>query len=258
MLKQSKPIFAVRDVQESIAFYRDVLGFESPWFWGEPVCFGGIGCGDIHVMFNQMPEIAARIEGHQHHYWTDDINALHEKHQAGGAPIIDPIANKPWGLREYTVRDPNGYHLRFGGPSTYERPATALQTMPDFIRIEPRLPTLAEYSGIARSVHWTKAAETCRALTNSLCGVVAIDTRSNQAVGMARAMEDAYAWYSIWDVAVRPGYQSQRIGTAMMESLLSQLREVAPKGSHVHLFTFSHAFYTRLSFATDTCTKLTL
>jgi GNAT superfamily N-acetyltransferase len=87
---------------------------------------------------------------------------------------------------------------------------------------------------------------------------VAIDTRTGQAVGMARAMEDAYAWYSIWDVAVRPDYQSQRIGTSLIESLLSMLRDVAPKGSHVHLFTYSHSFYARMGFATDTCTKLSL
>ncbi len=258
MLKQSQPIFAVKDVKETIAFYQDVLGFESPWFWGDPVCYGGIGWGEIHVMFNQMPHIAANIEGHQHHFFTDDVNSLHDRHQRAGAPIIEPIGNKPWGLREYTVRDPNGYHLRFGGPSTYEKPATALETIPDFVRVEPRLPTDAEYAEIARSVNWTKTADNCKPLRASLFGAVAMDARTNQAVGMARVIEDAYAWYSIWDVAVHPDYQSKRIGTAMLESLLARLREVAPKGSAVHLFTFSHSFYARLGFVTDTCTKLKL
>ncbi len=258
MLKQSQPIFAVRDVREAIAFYQDVLGFENPWFHGDPATFGGIGWGNVSVLFNQLPEIAARIEGHQHHYWTDDVNALHAKHVAAGAPIIGPIENKPWGLREYTVRDPNGYHLRFGGPSTYVKPASARETLAEFIRIEPRLPNADEYGQIARSVNWTKSAETCRALNDSLLGAVAIDTRSDQAVGMARVMEDAYAWYSIWDVAVRPDYQSQRIGTALLESLIARLREVAPQGSNVHLFTYSHAFYARLGFVTDTCTRLKL
>ncbi len=258
MLKRSQPIFAVKDVKATIAFYENVLGFGSPWFWGDPVCFGGIQRDSVQVMFNQQPDLAAKIEGHQHHFWVDDLDGLHARHIAAGAPIIEPIGNRPWGLREYTVRDPNGYHLRFSGPTTYVKPATALDTMPAYIRIESRLPTGAEFIALAASVGWKKTAESSRWLAGSLLGVVAIDKSSDEAVGMARAVEDAYGWYSIWDVVVRPVFQSQRIGTAMMESLLDQLRRRGPAGATVNLFTFHSSFYERMGFAQNTCTSLKL
>jgi GNAT superfamily N-acetyltransferase len=75
---------------------------------------------------------------------------------------------------------------------------------------------------------------------------------------MARAMEDAQGWYSVWDVVVRPEYQSQRIGTAIIETLLDQLRHRGTGGGRVFLFTFSHKFYQRLGFSTETCSMVRL
>ena len=65
-----------------------------------------------------------------------DIDALYARHKAAGATIVHPIENKPWGIREYTVRDPSGYHLRFGGPLKYEPPPTTTESLPPYIRVE--------------------------------------------------------------------------------------------------------------------------
>src|SRR5690348_9199525 len=120
MLNRSEAIFAVRDVKEAVDFYTEKLGFSGGWFWGDPVDFGGVRFGEVGAMFRLHPKLAANIEGHQHAFFTDAIDELHANHVERGAPIIMPIENKPWGLREYIVRDPNGYHLRFGGRPTYE------------------------------------------------------------------------------------------------------------------------------------------
>src|SRR5438067_1400610 len=36
-----EPVLAVRDVAAAAAYYRDVLGFEDVWLWGEPPTHGG-------------------------------------------------------------------------------------------------------------------------------------------------------------------------------------------------------------------------
>ncbi len=38
---------------------------------------------------------------------------MYQAHRANGARIVSELEDKPWGLREYTIEDPNGYHLRF-------------------------------------------------------------------------------------------------------------------------------------------------
>jgi uncharacterized glyoxalase superfamily protein PhnB/GNAT superfamily N-acetyltransferase len=259
MIKRSEPIFAVRDVKETIAFYRDTLGFGNEWMWGDPVSFGGISYGDVSVMFRQQPHIVDHIAGHEHFYWSDDIDASYAQHTERGAAVVSPIENKPWRVREYTVRDPNGYHLRFGGPPTHEKPAGALSEMPDHIRIEERPPTWSEFRVLHEAVKWGPLPETSSGvLERSALGVVAIDTRSGRVIGTARAVRDAQSWFSIWDVMVDPPYQHQRVGTTMVKRLLDGLRRDAPKGSNVHLFTFSDSFYARLGFRSEKCSLIRL
>jgi GNAT superfamily N-acetyltransferase len=90
-----------------------------------------------------------------------------------------------------------------------------------------------------------------KALANSLLGVVAIDTRDGQTIGMARASGDG-RFYMIWDVIVLPPYQGQKIGTALMERTLEELRRIGPKGAFVGLFAYKRGFYQTLGF-TDGC-----
>lgn len=107
-------ILAVPDVVAATTYYRGVLGFKKEWHWDTPVTFGGVRWDKINVMFCRQPELAARIEGHQHAIFLSGVDQLYELHKKNGAAIISPLENKPWGLREYMVRDLNGYHLRFG------------------------------------------------------------------------------------------------------------------------------------------------
>ncbi len=251
MLKRSEPIFAVRDIHETLAFYRNVLGFESDWTWGTPIGFGGARWGEVHVMFCLQPELAGRVDGHMHFFQCEDIESLHARHVAAGANIISPIENKPWNVREYTVRDPNGYHLRFSGPLKYERPATATDSLPPYIQIVPRRPTWEEYCAVQTSVGWGKSQQMYDTAGRSDMYFVAIDTRNQQVIGTTRVMCDADKWYSIWDVAVCVEYQGQRIGTALIEAAIEQIKRVAP-GSLVHLFTYRPEFYQTLGFKTET------
>ncbi|HEY7086438.1 MAG TPA: GNAT family N-acetyltransferase [Tepidisphaeraceae bacterium] len=251
MLISSEPIFAVSDVRETVRFYRDVLGFESEWLYENPPNFGGVRWGKAHIMFCLQPEMKDKIEGRQHWFKVEDVDAIYARHKSAGAPIISDIANRPWGMREYTVRDINGYHLRFAGPTTYEKSKTSTEMLPPHIRIDVRKATLDEYMKITAAVGWNKDETTMpRALEHSLFCVVASDSRDGQAVGMARVCGDG-RYYTIWDVMVMPHYQGQKIGSAMMEAAMAELRRMGPKGAFVGLFTGKPAFYERFGFVRD-------
>jgi GNAT superfamily N-acetyltransferase len=255
-LKGSEAIFAVSSVVETVKFYRAVLGFTGEWLWGGPPTFGGVCWGKVQVMLCQQPELAAKVEGHQHHFYCEAIDELHEQHRAAGAAIISPIGNKPWGLREYTVRDLNGYHLWFGGSVGYQRPPTARSTLQEFIAIEERLATVDEYSAMMDAIGWNKNADNVpTALANSLYGAVALDRRQapgKQIAGMIRVIGDAARVFYIQDVVVIPTLQNQHIGAAMMEATVAWLRRNAPKGAMAYLFTGKPAFYERFGFHPDT------
>jgi predicted N-acetyltransferase YhbS/uncharacterized glyoxalase superfamily protein PhnB len=252
-LRSSEAILAVADVPATVKFYRDALGFQGQWLWGTPATFGGVRWGAVHVMFCQQRELAARVEGHQHFFFCHDVNALRQRHQTTGAPVISEIEDKPWGIREYTVRDINGYHLRFGGSPSYQRPATATSVLPAFIRIVERLPSVDEFAELTRSVGWNPSdpATSALALRNSLYGVVALDTRETddgRVVGAIRVVGDGAKFFYVQDVMVRPGLQHLRIGSAMMESVMAWLKRSAPRGAFIGLFTGKGGFYERYGF----------
>ena len=249
VITQSTAVLAVADVLRTVEFYVTVLGFTQRWLWGDPPTFGCVGMGQIELFLCQQPDLAIAIEGHQHFFSVDDVDALHGQHVAAGAVVISPLENKPWSVREYTVRDCNGYHLRFSGLLAYERLPTALDSLPSYIRVEPGLPDYATYASLFESVGWASNETSMRsALTNTLTGVLATDTRDGQIVGMTRATGDG-RHVMIWDVIVRPSHQGQKIGAAMVERLLDDLRTRGfPPGAFVGLFTGRPGFYETLGF----------
>src|SRR6185436_16421082 len=142
----------------------------------------------------------------------------------------------------------NGYHLRFCGPLAYERPKSATDVLPPHIRIEKRTPEFADFLRLDRAVGWAEAKEhLAESLARSLFCITATDTRSGQLVGALRVCGDGL-YYTIWSVMVLPEVQGQKIGSAIMEMALAELRKIGPKGAFVGLFTGRPAFYERLGF----------
>lgn len=252
MISKSTAVLAVADVRETIDFYVSVLGFRQRWLWGNPPTFGCIGMGRVEVFLSHRPELVATIESHGHYFWVEDLPTLHAQHVSAGAPIIEALENKPWGNREYTVRDCNGYHLRFAGPEKYERPVTAVEALPPHIRIDAAVPDYETYAALFTSVGWTNQESSMRAaLAGTILGVLATDTRDEQTIGMVRATGDGKN-YMIWDVIVRPSHQGQKIGSAMLERTLEELRRSgAPQGAFVGLFASKTRFYEQAGFKQD-------
>jgi predicted enzyme related to lactoylglutathione lyase len=50
------------------------------------------------------------------YFWVDDVEALHAEVTDRGAEIVHGPIDQGYGLREFRVRDPDGYILAFGRP----------------------------------------------------------------------------------------------------------------------------------------------
>src|SRR5579872_899271 len=148
------PILAVPDVLAAVAYYVGVLGFDHDFLWQDPPTHGAVRRGPVQIQFSLNPSLASRTAGAQYFFFVRAVEEFHTLHRANGAEIISPIENKPWGLREYTVRDPFGYQLRFAGPEKFEKPANARDSLPPHIHIVERMPTIEEYITITKSVNW--------------------------------------------------------------------------------------------------------
>jgi len=249
-LRHSEPIFPVADVVATVRYYRAVLGFADQWLWGDPPDFGGVRWGKISVMFAQQSGPDANVGGQWHSFFVDGIDALCDLHRRNGATICSPLEAKPWGLREYTVRDLNGHYLRFGQRGS-DRSATAGREPASTVAIVERLPNLDEYQGLIQAVGWARIVPTDtagEALANARFGVVAVD--GDRVVGAGLVLGDGATLAYLKDIMVLPEWQGRRIGSRIVQALLDIIRRTAPGGMLVTLFTGQNLaeFYEQFGF----------
>lgn len=126
-LSGSCPLFQVFDMLESVAFYRDLFGFEihqqSPyvetpyphidWVW--------LKRDDIDLMLNTAYEAEdrpperdpARATAHSDvclYLGCPDVDEAFELLKAG-LPDLKPPETAPYGMRQLNLRDPDGYAI---------------------------------------------------------------------------------------------------------------------------------------------------
>ena len=117
------PYFIVDDVVATAHYYRDTLGFQFMRFWGEPPCFTIVTRNGAAIMLSQ-PEKPGSMRPNSTvdpeqtiwdgYVWIDNADALYEEFQQKGVTVTQPICDQPYGCREFTIRDCNGYTLGFG------------------------------------------------------------------------------------------------------------------------------------------------
>ena len=87
------------------------------------------------------------------------------------------------------------------------------------VELIERIPTAEEHAALFQAVGWEPYAppEIAAALANTRYGIVALD--AGQAIGMGRVIGDGGKFYYIQDFAIRPEYQGQGVGQALMDVL---------------------------------------
>ena len=106
---QGAPVLHVPDVVGTAAFYRDVLGFT--WDFGdETYAVVWRDNSAIHLARGgQRPPTGIHL-----FQWVRDVDAYFREIRDRGADVIDEPTDRPYQIREFKVRDPNGIEIVFG------------------------------------------------------------------------------------------------------------------------------------------------
>jgi predicted enzyme related to lactoylglutathione lyase len=106
---QPVPELPVADVERSQQHYRDALGFEIAWLDPSKE-IGAVSRGRVAIFFRKRTQ---PFEPAVHWVFAEDIDATYQELQALGANIVQPLAEMPWGLRQFTVEDLDGNRFYF-------------------------------------------------------------------------------------------------------------------------------------------------
>ncbi len=102
------PILCVRDLERSVRYYTEVLGFDAAdWNTGDFTAVSLRGCGIY------LAQDAQGYPGTWVWVGVGDARALYDLYRRRGAIIRLPPTNYPWAL-EMQIEDPDGNVLRFG------------------------------------------------------------------------------------------------------------------------------------------------
>jgi catechol 2,3-dioxygenase-like lactoylglutathione lyase family enzyme len=130
---------SVPDLQAAIEFYTTKLGFDLAFTWGDPPSFAGVNLGGVQVF---MTPGEPHPESCSLYFVVTDADELCAYHRANGVEIVQPPQDREYGLRDYGVRDLNGYYLNFGHNIYNVGPMVEIERVDVPVRLEKRLAAL--------------------------------------------------------------------------------------------------------------------
>lgn len=102
----------VRDIARSRAFYEH-LGFEVV---GDKGTFVSLVWEGVQLFLDERPDlppppeyVVANVR-----VMVPDVDRCWARAQELGAVVATPIADRDYALRDFTIRDPDGFGIRFG------------------------------------------------------------------------------------------------------------------------------------------------
>ena len=110
------PYLYVTDIHETIAYYKDQLGFSGEWIVDAPLKTGGISRDDIKLLFQQHPDYVKIFntgsESFELVLFVANVDEIYNEYKSKNIHFIEQIVDRPWGIREFIIQDINGYWLR--------------------------------------------------------------------------------------------------------------------------------------------------
>lgn len=102
----------VRSLAESLSFYRAAgLTVERA-----TATFAALRLGECYLFLTERTEVEVGASPANIRLIVDDVDASFADAQRRGWTVRHPPADRSYGLRDFTVLDPDGYELRFAAP----------------------------------------------------------------------------------------------------------------------------------------------
>ncbi|TXJ27715.1 MAG: hypothetical protein E6Q24_07745 [Chitinophagaceae bacterium] len=110
---KATPFQPVRNLQETIDYYRDTLGFSNGWIHDMAA---GISRDEMRLIFVENPDYTNKINsdkaGFEIIWFVDNVDEIYNEYKTKNLEIICDLEDQPWGIREFTFKDINGYCIR--------------------------------------------------------------------------------------------------------------------------------------------------
>jgi uncharacterized glyoxalase superfamily protein PhnB len=112
LAEKAFPVFAVADLDQALAYYRERLGFTVAWLWGTPPVRAGVVFDSIEIQLDASgsgsPDGTSLVYIHM-----QGVDTYYRQCRERGATILLELGERPWGMSDFRVADPSGNRLGF-------------------------------------------------------------------------------------------------------------------------------------------------
>jgi catechol 2,3-dioxygenase-like lactoylglutathione lyase family enzyme len=117
---RSNPHLPVKNLRQTLDYYRDFLGFDDEWTWTDKdghETDGGIRRDDMRLLFGEDPDFVSVISSYPKSrlplmWFVENIDEIFSEFKTRGIEFADTLRTHPYGLREFAFIDINGYYIR--------------------------------------------------------------------------------------------------------------------------------------------------
>ena len=107
------PIMPVRDIAKAIEFYEGCLGLQVRGRFGEPPTYAVLGAdgASLHLSLDRDGGVAGKVGCYIN---VKGVEAVFERCKAKGADLDSDLGVRDYGMRDFTVHDPDENHVTVG------------------------------------------------------------------------------------------------------------------------------------------------
>jgi len=114
MMVDAATVFVVSDIDASLVYYRDVLGFRVTFEYGAPLSYACLCCDEVALHLLAAAE-TKRLPGHGGVcIFVRDVDRLYAEVSARGARLLNQPEDRDYGMRDFDVVDADGNQVTFG------------------------------------------------------------------------------------------------------------------------------------------------
>ncbi len=109
-------VFQVANLQESIEFYSEILGFKKEFVYGDLPYYAGVRTGNVILHLNSGEENMPRKGMGSIYVFCDEVDSFYESLRQKDVTITSKLETWPYDMRDFQIKDPDGNLLCFGCP----------------------------------------------------------------------------------------------------------------------------------------------
>lgn len=124
MLLYAEPQIYSLDIDVSLEFYQDFLGFQVVYCYGKPPFYAQVARDGVRINIRKvciLPMTEAfrqqEVDALALTITLGDPEPLRSEFEGKAIPFHQQLRTEPWGARTFIVRDPDGNLIAFAGPA---------------------------------------------------------------------------------------------------------------------------------------------